>query len=126
MVSHGRLVGLMMSLAIFGAVASNGQEGPLELRKNAVKTVTPAKYNRPIVVFQDGKYVQRFASWDIKGCRSSIQVANGYVDEVAFNCDSIMIYSLHEKTVKSWADHDDIYSIDMMLAINRAGLRWAD
>ena len=54
MVSHGRLVGLMMSLAIFGAVASNGQEGPLELRKNAVKTVTPAKYNRPIVVFQDG------------------------------------------------------------------------
>ena len=125
-ISHGRVIGLMMSLAIFGAVASNGQEGPLALRKNAVKTVTPAKYNRPVISLEDGKYVQRFAPWDIKGCRSSIQVANGYVDGVAFNCDSIMIYSLNEKTVKSWADRDDIYSIDMMLAINRAGLRWAD
>ena len=81
-ISHGRVIGLMMSLAIFGAVASNGQEGPLELRKNAVKTVTPAKYNRPVISLEDGKYVQRFAPWDIKGCRSSIQVANGYVDEV--------------------------------------------
>ena len=125
-ISHGRVIGLMMSLAIFGAVASNGQEGPLELRKNAVKTVTPAKYNRPTISLENGKYVQRFAPWDIKGCRSSIQVANGYSDQIAFNCDSVMIYSLHEPVVKTWTDKDDVYNIDMMLAINRAGLRWAD
>lgn len=124
--SHSRLVGLMVSLAMVGMVAAEGQEGPLELRKSAVKTVTPAKYNQPVVTLRDGKYHLRYAPWAIQGCRSSIQVANGYVDEVAFNCDSVMIYSLHEGTVKSWTDKEDVYSIDMMLAINRAGLRWAD
>ncbi|MBR6058696.1 MAG: hypothetical protein IKP58_11060, partial [Victivallales bacterium] len=94
--SRSRLVGLMMSMAVFGAMTSNGQEGPLELRKNAVVTVTPAKYNTPAIVLRDGKYHQLFAPWDVKGCRSSIQVANGYSDAIAFNCDSVMIYSLNE------------------------------
>ncbi|MCR4574642.1 MAG: hypothetical protein K5787_12855 [Lentisphaeria bacterium] len=124
--SRSRLVGLMMSMAVFGAMTSNGQEGPLELRKNAVVTVTPAKYNTPAIVLRDGKYHQLFAPWDVKGCRSSIQVANGYSDAIAFNCDSVMIYSLNENVVRTWMEKDDIYNIDMMLAINRAGLKWAD
>ncbi len=115
-----------MSLAVIGGMAANGQEGPLELRKNAVRMVTPKRYNLPTVELRDGAYHQHFAPWNIEGCKTSIQVMGGYSDNVAFNCDSVMIYSLDEATVKTWTDRDDVYNIDMMLAINRADLEWAD
>lgn len=98
----------------------------IEARKNAIISISPEKYAEAKYEYKNGVYEQNYGEWDVKGCMSSMQVASSYSDIVAVNCDSVMIYSTNEGLVNSWTEHDDIFNIDMMIAINRADLAYCD
>lgn len=98
----------------------------IDARENAVISTTPEKYNQPELLYQDGVYYQKFDPWDVTGCLSSMQVSCSYSDIINVNCDSVMVYTTNENTVGTWEAVDDRYNIDMMIAINRAELAWAE
>jgi len=98
----------------------------IDARENAVISTTPEKYNRPEVILQDGVYYQKFDPYNVTGCLSSMQVACAYNDGINVNSDSVMVYSTSEGTVNTWNAVDSRYNIDMMIAINRADLAWAE
>ena len=98
----------------------------IEARKNAIISISPEKYAEAKYEYKNGVYEQNYGEWDVKGCMSSMQVASSYTDIVAVNCDSVMIYSTNEGLVRTWTEHDDIFNIDMMIAINRADLDYCD
>lgn len=97
----------------------------IEARKNAVVSISPEKYAEPQFQYIDGVYEQKYSAWDLSGCLSSMQVACYYNDTLAVNCDSVMIYSTSEPLVKTWTDKEDVFNIDMMIAINRADNEYA-
>lgn len=97
----------------------------IEARENAVVSVSPEKYAEPEYKYVDGIYEQSYGAWDLSGCLSTMQVASYYSDNVALNCDSVMLYSTSAPLVKSWTDKEDTYNIDMMIAINRADNEYA-
>ncbi|MBQ2881621.1 MAG: hypothetical protein IJE40_05085, partial [Clostridia bacterium] len=69
---------------------------------------------------------QKFDPYNVTGCLSSMQVNVGYYDDINVNSDSVMVYTQNESSVQSWNAVDDRYNIDMMIAINRADLAWAE
>lgn len=89
-------------------------------------TTTPDSYLMPEIILTDKGYTQKFVSYDVTGCMTSLQTNSGYQELGHVNCDSIMIYSTYEPVVTSWTDHEDIFNIDMMIAINRADMSWAE
>lgn len=98
----------------------------IEERENAVISTTPQKYNAPTVLYQDGVYYQKFDPWNVTGCLSTMQVACSYSDIINVNSDSVMVYTTNADTVGTWEAVEDRYNIDMMIAINRAELAWAE
>lgn len=97
----------------------------IEARQGMI-TTTPEKYLIPKIVLTDSGYIQKFESFGVTGCLTSLQTNSNYHEIGHVNCDSIMIYSTSEETVKSWTDHEDLFNIDMMIAINRADNAWAE
>ena len=98
----------------------------IDAREDAVISTTPEKYNKAELVLQDGVYYQRFDPYNVTGCLSSMQVACAYSDGINVNSDSVMVYTTNEGTVSTWNAVEDRYNIDMMIAINRADLAWAE
>ena len=98
----------------------------IDARENAVISTTPEKYNKAEIILQDGVYYQKFDPYNVTGCLSSMQVACAYSDGINVNSDSVMVYTTNEGTVNTWNAVDDRYNIDMMIAINRADLAWAE
>lgn len=91
-------------------------------RDGAIFSYTPEQYAPVHYEIKDGIYVCNYDAWDVTGCMTTMQIANHFSGDCAVNTDSVMIYSTDENLVKSWSDRDDIYNIDMMVAINRADM----
>ena len=114
------------TLSLPADYSTSGEYSFQIVARQGLTTTTPEKYLTPEIVMTDGKYLQKFASYGVTGCMTSLQTGSSYKELGHVNCDSIMIYSTNESTVKSWTDHEDIFNIDMMIAINRAVLSWAE
>lgn len=78
------------------------------------------------ITLTDRGYTQHFEAFDITGCLTTLQTNSAYQETGHVNCDSVMIYSTSDSIVKSWTEHEELFHIDMMIAINRADNEWAE
>lgn len=62
----------------------------------------------------------------VQGPVTTYQTGGGFNDALYIPTDSVMVYTLDPGLYARWAQREDIYAIDMMIAINRADTSYVD
>ena len=68
----------------------------------------------------NGLYQQNYVVRETDGTRTTFQTSTGYSGSFAIPTDSVMVYGDSADRFKAWQG-SGAYTIDMMIAINRAG-----
>ena len=69
---------------------------------------------------------QAFPAAAVEGPVTTYQTGGGYTDALYIPTDSVMVYTLDPANYANWAKKSDVYTIDMMIAINRADISYVD
>jgi hypothetical protein len=77
-------------------------------------------WNRPKPV------VQFYPETQVSGPVTTYQTGGAFTEPLYIPSDSVMVYTLDPGNYANWANRSDIYTIDMMIAINRADTSYVD
>ena len=66
------------TLSLPADYSTSGEYSFQIVARQGLTTTTPEKYLTPEIVMTDGKYLQKFASYDVTGCMTSLQTSTSY------------------------------------------------
>lgn len=69
---------------------------------------------------------QSFPAAAVEGPVTTYQTGGAFTDALYIPSDSVMVYTLDPGNYANWAQKSSIYTIDMMIAINRADTSYVD
>ena len=69
---------------------------------------------------------QNFPAVPVEGPVTTYQTGGAFTEPLYVPSDSVMVYTLDPGNYANWVNHTDKYTIDMMIAINRADTSYVD
>lgn len=69
---------------------------------------------------------QTFPAVPVEGPVTTYQTGGSFTEPLYIPSDSVMVYTLDPVNYANWVNHSDKYTIDMMIAINRADTSYVD
>lgn len=69
---------------------------------------------------------QVFPAAAVEGPVTTYQTGGGFIEPLYIPTDSVMVYTLDPGNYANWVEKSDHYTIDMMIAINRADTSYTD
>jgi len=69
---------------------------------------------------------QRYPAAAVEGPVTTYQTGGGFIEPLYIPTDSVMVYTLDPGHYANWVENSEHYTIDMMIAINRADTSYTD